>query len=57
MKSDSQAESFGPLKKSLIPLPLGKFESEKFKHFIKDVLFLEHFAQTRELSQSVRSVF
>lgn len=42
MKSDSQAESFTPLKKSLIPFPLGNFESGKLKYFMCAILFLEN---------------
>lgn len=38
IKSDNQAGSFNPLKKSPV-LPLGNFETEKFKHFLCNVLF------------------
>lgn len=43
MKWDSQAESFTPLKKSLIPLPLGNFGSGKLKYFMYDIFFLENY--------------
>lgn len=42
-KSESQVESFSPLKKSLVLLPLGNFESEKFKYFMYDIIFLENY--------------
>lgn len=42
MKLDNQAESFSPLKKSLVPLSLGNFEFKEFKYFMYDSLFLQN---------------
>lgn len=41
IKTDDQAGSFNPLEKSPVLLPLGNFETEKFKHFLCAVRFLK----------------